>query len=244
MTYLSLERAAFQSWTALEEQRSPFGLLRSSGGYRKRSNSLVLTDLTRTPFEEVVDLTGEFYRQRSQPVLIRIPSFGTVARFDDYLQQAGFASVARSRVMTCALGFQHETGLPVTGVTKEDWLDRYGRIYPESVAHRRIHSQLLDQIPGEICFAALESADGETACCALGVLHQHFLSIYNVFTAARYRRHRFAGRLVRQLLTWGRQHRAAHALLQVEERNLAALALYEKLGFRTSHWYWYRRRDK
>jgi ribosomal protein S18 acetylase RimI-like enzyme len=32
--------------------------------------------------------------------------------------------------------------------------------------------------------------------------------------------------------------------LQVEERNLAALALYEKLGFRTSHWYWYRRRDK
>ena len=242
MTYLNLERAAVQSWTALEEQRLPFGSLRFSDGYRKRSNSAVLINLKHTPFEELVDLTEEFYRQRSQPVMIRIPSFGTAARFDDYLRSIGFASIARSRVMTCALGLKHETQLPINSITKDDWLDRYCRIYPESALHRRIHSQLLERIPGKVLFAVIEAEDGEPACCALGILHQHLLSIYNVVTAARIRRQQFASRLINQILAWGRLHRASDALLQVEEKNLAALALFDQLGFRTSHWYWYRHR--
>ena len=242
MTYLSIERAAVQSWTALEEQRYPFGSLRFSDGYRKRSNSAVLIDLKYTSFEEVVDLSMEFYRQRSQPVMIRIPSFGTAARFDDYLNHNGFASIARSRVMTCALGFKHETELPTTSIMKDDWLDRYCKVHPESAIYRQILSQLLDRVPGEVLFGVLDAEDGEPACCALGILHQHLLSIYNVVTAARYRRQQFAGRLVNQILAWGRLHRASDALLQVEEKNLAALALYENLGFRTSHWYWYRHR--
>ena len=243
MTYLSLERAAVESWAALEEQQLSFGKLRFSDGYRKRSNSVVLLDLQSTPFDEIVELCCDFYRRRLPSVLIRIPSFGTSARFDAYLQNAGFSSIARARVLTCALGMGHETELPGTGINKDDWIDRYYRVCPELFVYRQIHSQLLDRVPGKILFASLETEDGDTACCALGILHRHLLSIYNVATAVRFRRHYYASRLIRQILAWGRQQRASDALLQVEESNAAALQLYATLGFRTSHWYWYRQRS-
>ena len=242
MTYLSLERTAAGSWAALEEQRLPCGTLRYSRGYRKRFNSLILGDLKRTPFEKVVDLSSEFYGLRSEPVLIRVPSFGTAARFDDYLQNSGFTAIARSRVMTCALSMRHETELPVTSSGKEEWLDRFYEICQEPPFHRQILSQLLDLIPGVVLYASLVTDDGEPACCALGVIHQHVLGTSDVVTAVTFRRQRYASRLINQILAWGRLQRAADALLQVEEKNHAALALYGKLGFRTSHWYWYRER--
>ena len=49
-----------------------------------------------------------------------------------------------------------------------------------------------------------------------------------------------ASRIVTRLLTWAWERGAAHAHLQVEGTNAAALALYRKFGFETQYVYHYR----
>ncbi|MEU4554959.1 GNAT family N-acetyltransferase [Micromonospora violae] len=61
------------------------------------------------------------------------------------------------------------------------------------------------------------------------------LSLIEVLPAAR--RQGFAGRVIHELATWGASAGATHAFLQVEQRNTAAVTLYQSLGLVTHHTY-------
>jgi ribosomal protein S18 acetylase RimI-like enzyme len=65
-----------------------------------------------------------------------------------------------------------------------------------------------------------------------GVLH---LGLVEVAPAAR--RQGLAARLTRTLAGWARENGAHTAMLQVEESNGPAIALYGALGFQTHHDY-------
>ncbi|MET7667071.1 GNAT family N-acetyltransferase [Micromonospora luteifusca] len=61
------------------------------------------------------------------------------------------------------------------------------------------------------------------------------LSLIEVLPVAR--RQGLARRLIHELAAWGVSSGATHAFLQVEQRNTAAVALYQRLGFTTHHTY-------
>ncbi|MBM7490740.1 ribosomal protein S18 acetylase RimI-like enzyme [Micromonospora luteifusca] len=61
------------------------------------------------------------------------------------------------------------------------------------------------------------------------------LSLIEVLPVAR--RQGLARRLIHELAAWGVSADATHAFLQVEQRNTAAVALYQRLGFTTHHTY-------
>jgi GNAT superfamily N-acetyltransferase len=62
-----------------------------------------------------------------------------------------------------------------------------------------------------------------------------YVSLVEVTPSAR--RRGLAGRLTRALARWGREAGAHTAMIQVEEPNGPARALYATLGFRTHHAY-------
>ncbi|RLP87850.1 GNAT family N-acetyltransferase [Micromonospora sp. BL4] len=61
------------------------------------------------------------------------------------------------------------------------------------------------------------------------------LSLVEVLPEAR--RQGLARAVIAALADWGRSAGATHAFLQVEQRNTAAVALYQRLGFTTHHTY-------
>ncbi|MET8118774.1 GNAT family N-acetyltransferase [Micromonospora sp. NPDC005189] len=61
------------------------------------------------------------------------------------------------------------------------------------------------------------------------------LSLIEVLPVAR--RQGLGRRVIHELVVWGVSCGATHAFLQVEQRNTAAVALYQRLGFTTHHTY-------
>jgi ribosomal protein S18 acetylase RimI-like enzyme len=64
-----------------------------------------------------------------------------------------------------------------------------------------------------------------------------WLGISLLQTAPDARRRGLAQHVLRELAHWAQQRGSSRAFLQVEERNTAAVALYQRLGFNTHHTY-------
>ena len=64
-----------------------------------------------------------------------------------------------------------------------------------------------------------------------------WLGVSLLQTAPAARRQGLAGHVLRAVAQWAAQRGSTRAYLQVEERNTAAVTLYQKLGFTTHHTY-------
>jgi ribosomal protein S18 acetylase RimI-like enzyme len=74
----------------------------------------------------------------------------------------------------------------------------------------------------------------------LGVLEDHFLGIFDIVVDKAYRNTGVGYHIVDNILRWGKKMGADTAYLQVLNNNIAAIRLYEKMGFRECYQYWYR----
>jgi len=83
------------------------------------------------------------------------------------------------------------------------------------------------------------TADGVTAGVVRGALVDGWLHIGRLEVAPAFRRRGLAKALMGALHTWGVEHGAGHAVLQVAEGNAGALALYAGLGYAPHHRYRY-----
>jgi ribosomal protein S18 acetylase RimI-like enzyme len=87
----------------------------------------------------------------------------------------------------------------------------------------------------------LHESDCQPVASAICVQDNRLAGLFEVATTAMHRRQGHARRLVLSALKWAWQQGATQAWLQVEADNLAALALYESIGFREIYRYHYRR---
>lgn len=122
----------------------------------------------------------------------------------------------------------------------DDWLaavaGRKGPL-PESARH------VLTAVP-EVRFAEWYDEDGTLRGTARGVIadeESRWLGLSLIGVDERLRRRGLAQRLIAALVQWALTLGARDAYLQVEQRNTAAVALYERLGFTVHHVYSSRR---
>ncbi|WP_426510141.1 GNAT family N-acetyltransferase [Dactylosporangium sp. McL0621] len=122
----------------------------------------------------------------------------------------------------------------------DDWLaavaGRKGPL-PESARH------VLTAVP-EVRFAEWYDEDGTLLGTARGVVadeESRWLGLSLIGVDERMRRRGLAQRLIAALVQWALTLGARDAYLQVEQRNTAAVALYERLGFTVHHVYSSRR---
>jgi GNAT superfamily N-acetyltransferase len=106
--------------------------------------------------------------------------------------------------------------------------------WPDGLPESALH--VLTAVPA-VRFAEVRLADGSLAAIARAAVVREWMHLGLVEVAPPARRRGLARQISAALAAWGQAEGARQAVLQVEEKNTAAVALYASMGFRTHHRY-------
>ena len=213
----ALEHAAALAWPGTEQTWQDGWLLRAGGGFTSRANSALPLDFSATI--EALPAIIEWYQQRGLPPWLALPERLLPIRAD---------GVKHTRVMVTDVTAT-ESDPAVTLLTRPDaaWLARYERDVPVEV--------LTAVVDGEVVFASVGDTAVGRGAVTTAPDGTRWLGISAVHVGADHRRQGHARRLCVGLLSWGAQHGATRAYVQVLSENTGAIMLYHSLGFRLHH---------
>jgi len=241
-----IEDASLRAWPALESEALDGWELRASDGFSKRANSVQPFGPSSRPLAEKVVACESWYDARRLPTVFRMTPFSD-AGLDGLLAERGYRRIEPTQVSSRDLALPQSVpdGLELVALDLDPWLSTYGTLSGTSEDSLSRLRAILDGCPERQLFGAVVAPPGPDPCaCGLAVLDDGLVGLFDVVTVDRLRRRGFGTALVSHLLAWGRAEGAASAYLQVVESNTAALALYQKLGFRSRYSYWYRIRSE
>ncbi|KWX86400.1 hypothetical protein AMQ83_19120 [Paenibacillus riograndensis] len=243
-----IEEITLNTWPAEQSVLLEGWILRSSSGYTKRANSVnPLYGSTgqqgELEVQEKIHLAEQYYAAAGLSSVFKITPFTQPADLDGRLAGQGYEKVEPSSVRTLDLQELPAPSGRYEVLIQEElagaWLEAFAGLSGLSVAdqdtlRRMLASSMLKQ------GYALLLKDGIPAACGLGVLQHGYIGLYDICTAAAFRRQGMAEEILLSLLHWARNRGAAHSFLQVVLANSGASALYDKLGFKEIYQYWYR----
>ena len=188
------------------------------------------------------------YAQAGLQPYVRITPFSQPAGLDAHLESAGMERIDDTRVMMAVLPVAPSAGGPSTlpGGTSFDAVD--GTTYARwvgtergsSPAEQTAHADRLRDSP--VAYRAIVARDAQGRIVAGGqvAIEQDLAGLYDVFTPPASRRQGLSRALCSRLLTLAAGEGARWAYLQVEAGNVAARAVYTRLGFTDAYAYHYR----
>lgn len=236
-----IEEAGLNSWPALQQFLFDGWLVRFAQGYTKRANSVTPLYPSLLPVEEKIARCEHLYQEKQLPTIFRLPSFSAESQYlDQLLAQRGYSALDRTLVWSLKLPSKQATGnTGLKAISLADWLPIYAQWSNRYSDLQHVHREILEQIVSPVLFAVLYH-QGAPVTCGLGVLEHELFGFFDIVTDPEQRRKGYGMQLVTSMLTWGKQHGAQYAYLQVVGTNLPAQQMYTKLGFQESYQYRYR----
>ena len=251
----TLERVAADHWRAPEREHLGEWLLRASGSFTGRANSVLPLGDPGMPLPRAVVAVGRWYAERGMRPMASCPAAVDLSGVPprdaavpvaaaEAFTAAGWlvrpgagalvltAPVAPLRRAARAL----DAGLALVSAPTpdEDWLRCYR---PDGSATRPEARHLLVSAPEQV-FLSIRDGD-RTVAVARGSFAQGWTGLYGVRVEETHRRRGLATALLGGVARWGRQRGSSSMLLQVADGNTAATRLYLGLGFSVHHRYDY-----
>jgi N-acetylglutamate synthase len=243
---VSPERACLlsnASWPAIHTEPVGDWLLRASGGFSARANSVMATGDPGLPFDEALDRVRGFYARHGLPAWAQVVvgsdesmAFGghgwqsaRPGEADSHFQIASVAQAVRA-----VRGRLPEVTPPVSVGTSATsaWLANDDR----ALQHREAARAVLEG-PNEVAFVSVGApvvvAKGRVSCDG------DWAGITDVWVSPEHRRRGLGLVVMAAMLGHAAERGATTAYLQVRGDNRPGLAIYESLGFRTHHTYRY-----
>jgi N-acetylglutamate synthase len=237
----TIEELSMNAWPALESIESDGWVLRFSGGYTRRANSVLpLRPGTRRLADKITE-AERLYEAHGLLPTFKMTDESRPDGLDAALAERGYVEEARTSVQVVDLPSRTDGGvrLETSWCKSGPWRDAFHRMGNVAAERRALHDRILASISLPSALASVEE-DERVVGCALGVVQGRWLGIFDVIVDGGARRRGHGERLARGLMTWGRSVGAGKAYLQVMLGNAPALALYGKLGFQEAYQYWYR----
>lgn len=254
VTAQEAERRALLGWPAAVSEPLGEWVLRASGGFTSRANSVLVVGPPGLPSAVALDHVVSFYDAHRLPAWAQVvvgskpqgalESAGWVAarpgEADTCFQIASVAQVAR---VLRGLGRRPdphrdpgEGGWSVTVAlgASDAWLAPDDRALRDPETARSVLEG-----PDQVGFVSVTGAQGGLVAKGRVSHADDWAGITDVWVSPDHRRQGLALVVMEELLTWSAERGARTAYLQTRGDNRAALALYALLGFVTHHEYRY-----
>lgn len=232
---LALEAVAARGWRPAETAELGGWLLRANDGFTGRANSVLPLRAPGMPLADALGRARDWYAARGLPLRFAVPAESR-RLLDAELGERGWVPSADVLVLTARLDLLPADGAAekVLDAPDEGWFARYRDGAGASPAARALLTR-----HDRAGFAMLRE-DGATLAIGRGVVDDEWLGVSAVEVGERHRRRGLATQIMRALWAWGIAQGATRTYLQVSSDNAAAVALYERLGYREHHVYRYR----
>lgn len=236
-----LESAANTAMPALSTRAYDGWALRFAAGYTRRANSIHPLYASNLNLDVKLRTCEEAYQVENLPVIFKLTPVHYPSNLDEALEQHGYQYDAPTLVQLCDLTqVPQKTLLYGAGGLSQEWLDAYQTLNGVPARHHETLQVMLMSIAHITWYGVLHDQNGEIVALGLGVLQGSLVGIFDIVVAEHARQQGLGRQLMLMLMAWGRKQGARRAYLQVSQSNMAAQALYSKLGFQTAYPYWYR----
>ncbi len=221
---------------AAETERLGEWLLRASGGWTGRGNSVLPYGDPGMPVADALDRAVEFYHARDLPALALVP-LGTPA--EEAIRDHGWVEARPSQSDTLVLhttldlvNAEPAVQVVVSDCPDQDW---YDVAYADGVPPT---APAVLEGAAVSAFAAVR-LDGRTVAAGRAAMTGHWVGVDSVAVSASYRRRGLGTAVLQALARWGGTRGGRRTYLEVVEENAGALAAYTALGYREAYRYRY-----
>jgi ribosomal protein S18 acetylase RimI-like enzyme len=234
---LAVEEIAARGWRPRESERLGGWLLRATGGFTQRANSVLPLRAPSMPLDDALASAAQWYAVRGLPLKFQLP---TESRrlLDAELAERGWPASPDVHVMTARLDLLNSSGgtsdVNLDPAPSPQWLALY-----RAGAGRKPEAQAILTRHHNVVFAAVRAGD-ETVAIGRATVDDEWLGVTALEVQPDNRRSGLGRTVMHALLRWGTERGARRSHLEVSSDNLVALALYEGLGYHTHHFYRYR----
>ncbi|MFJ4595909.1 MULTISPECIES: GNAT family N-acetyltransferase [unclassified Kitasatospora] len=241
-TPVELQRIAARGWPAVEQEPLGAWTLRASAGFTRRANSVQALGDPGLPLPDALTAVHRWYAARGLPAYVEVITPGSPNELRAELDRLG-ARYAPTLVRTAPLAGLARAGsgperVRLARTADPAWLSLYRRV-GEDEALERAARQVLHGGPS-VWFATVPGAPGQPPLAIGRCVVDGPWACFGAIEVAPYaRRAGLATTVMAVLAARAAEEGATGGYLQVEADNTGAIALYDGLGFTTSHTYHY-----
>ncbi len=238
----TIEELSMNAWPALRSSVCDGWVLRFSNGYTRRANSVHPLYPPRRDLTEKIAEAECLYQGSGLPVVFKLTAESQPRALEAALVERGYEVEAETSVHVADLGPMGSVAavdIETSWGSAAEWREAFHGMSGVAPEHKATHERILASIAPLAGFAVVRQ-DGRIVGCGLGVVQDGWLGVFDVIVDGAARRQGHGERLMRGLMSWGQRMDADKAYLQVMQSNVAAVRLYERLGFREAYSYWYR----
>ncbi len=232
------DRLALPGWQPVESEPLGEWVLRASGGFSSRGNSVLALGDPGLPLEEAVGRVEQWYRSRSLAPRAHVHPGGQQS---DVFARAGWTSYDETLLMLASVARvlrrlppAREDVAPVHEPTADaGWLATDERAARYGQAARAVMEH------GEVSFVTVRDEQGAVLARGRGAFHGDWIGVSALWTRPDVRGSGLGSAVLRSVLDWGAERGATTTYLQVVAANAAAQQLYESHGYDVHHRYGY-----
>lgn len=237
-----IEELSFNAWPSMETFIYDGWVLRFADGYTKRSNSVNPLYPSTVDPEKKIETCEEIFHSKSLPVVFKLTSDPSQGELDELLDEKGYVTIEPTSVRIIDINKIPSAALEdmvIYTSSEERWLQDYCRLNDIKYEHMGTIKLLLDSIVPEKYFVSLLK-DDKVIACGLGVVESGYMGLFDLVVEKFLRGKGYGRQLILDMLELGRKRGARYSYLQVVSRNIPAVHLYSKLGYKEEYKYWYR----